>query len=204
MSIGIRFISSGPDFDGTTLVNQARGGPITRIGNNRYQFECTAAVGRFFPDTIIGLIATAMGTTPLDIMNVRSSDLARVSDWMLERAFMQGNDAGITGELTLISPPTSFDANGNVLTTTPPEVTTSTSGVLLFGCSGRIGDALEAPASGGVVVLPSGYGIGFTTVSGLAFPPPVAEFTLIPWATARDLGCLACGVPNVAYVAPGG
>lgn len=201
MSIGIRFYSSNTDFDGTTLVTAANGGAITRIGQNRYQFDCTATVGRFYPDQVIDLIAARFGTNPLDIMNVRSGDLTRVSDWMLERAYMQGTDAPpMTGSLTVITPPIGGGfPSGAVLATSPPELTTSTPGVLLFGVSGRLGDLVTSPATAGVQVLPSGYGIGFTTVGG---GRPYAEFTLIPWSTARDLGCLACGLPHVDYVAP--
>jgi hypothetical protein len=203
-SIGIRFVAANAtEFDGATLVSTTNVplANITRLSQNRFNFAATAAIGRFYPNDILAMIGQQFRMSPLDIVGIKSGDLAHVTDWMLERAVMFGAaEPPMTGTLGVISPPeTAAFPSGALLRLSPPELTTDTAGVLLFGVSGRLGPNIEEPAVGGVEVLPTGYGVAFTTVGG---GRPAAEFTLFPFATARDLGCLACGVPSVSFVAP--
>ncbi len=203
-SIGIRFVAANAtEFNGTTLVDTTNVPlvNITRISQNRFNFAATAAIGRFYPNEILAMIGEQFRISPLDIVGIRAGDLAHVTDWMLERAVMFGAvEPPMTGTLGVISPPVAGTfPSGALLRVSPPELAVDTAGVLLFGVSGRLGPDIEEPAVGGVEVLPTGYGVAFTTVGG---GRPVAEFTLFPFATARDLGCLACGVPSVSFVAP--
>jgi hypothetical protein len=194
-SVTIRILNDG-DFGTNTLLDPTTT-VVTRTGQNTFLFTANSRVGVVYPRDLFDLIQAQLGYSPIDVQPLDAANANGITDYLLERLIYSAT-AISASSVTLRSPRTALNVDGAPLfATPPPNAPVVTATMHFYGGTGRMGVLVNDPPPGGVVVIPTAYGLNLATTS--ESDNAEAILTLYPFSDPAIVAKMACGC---GYIVP--